>query len=175
MKKDQKNVHKAIDEKEVDSLIREYAATRQHPSNVLIHFVCIPLGMFSILGLIWSFPFPYLEFLGKYNGYVNWASFLIAFAIYYYYRLSAVFSYMMLLLVFAMSLIVVQFEKWELLGGPALWLLSAVLLLMASAGLLIGRKIEGKQSSFLTHVKFMLIGPIWILKLLSDKIGFKMR
>ena len=175
MKNIQTNKQKAIDEKEVDFLIREYAVTRQHPSNILIHFVCIPLGMFSLLGLAWSIPFPYLEFLGRYNGYVNWASFLIAFGIYYYYRLSPVFSYMMLLLVFAMSMIVVQFEKWELLGGPALWLVSAFFLLLASVALFIGRKIEGKHTPLLNRVKFMLIGPIWILKLLSNKIGFKMR
>lgn len=154
-------------------LFAEYAASRQHPSNRLIHWVCIPLIIFSILGLAWSVPFPHLEFLGKYNGFLNWASFLIAFSGYYYYRLSPVLSYMMLLLVFALSLIVVQFEKWALTGGPALWLVCLVVLLFASGGLFIGQKIEGKKTSVLSSVKSVLIGPIWLLEIFSIKIGLK--
>jgi len=156
-------------ERKIDILFREYGATRQHPSNLLIQFVCIPLILFSVLGLAWSVPFPHLDFLGRYNGFLNWASFLIAFLGYYYYRLSPVLSYMMLLLIFAMSLIVVQFEKWALTGGPALWLVC----LMASAALFIGQKIEGKQTPLLSRVKFMLIGPIWLLEKFSIKIGLK--
>ncbi|MCX2479115.1 DUF962 domain-containing protein [Pedobacter sp. MC2016-15] len=172
MKKERKNVTK-VPQREIDVLFTEYAANRQHPSNRLIHWVCIPMILFGILGLAWSVPFPHLEFLGRYNGFLNWASFLIAFVGYYYYRLSPVLSYMMLLLVFALSLIVVQFEKWALAGGPALWLVSTVVLLFAAAGLFIGQKIEGKRSSFLSNVKFVLIGPIWLLQVLAIKIGLK--
>ncbi|MET1054782.1 MAG: Mpo1-like protein [Pedobacter sp.] len=172
MKKEQKNVTK-VPQREIDVLFAEYAATRQHPLNRLIHWVCIPLILFSILGLAWSVPFPHLDFLGKYNGFLNWASFLIAFAGYYYYRLSPVLSYMMLLLVFALSLIVVQFEKWQLSGGPALWLVCTVTLVAGVAGLLIGQKIEGKKTSILSGVKFVLIGPIWLLEIFSIKIGLK--
>jgi uncharacterized membrane protein YGL010W len=171
MKKERKSVVKAAPEKKIDILFREYAAGRQHPSNRLIHWVCIPLILFSVLGLAWSVPFPHLDFLGKYNGFLNWASFLIAFSGYYYYRLSPVLSYMMLLLVFALSLIVVQFEKWALAGGPALWLVCLVIFLIASAGLFMGHKIEGKKTSPLSGVKFMLIGPIWLLRIFANKIG----
>jgi uncharacterized membrane protein YGL010W len=174
MKKERKNVTK-LPQREIDVLFAEYEANRQHPSNRLIHWVCIPMILFSILGLAWSVPFPHLDFLGKYNGFLNWASFLIAFAGYYYYRLSPVLSYMMLLLVFALSLIVVQFEKWELAGGPALWLVCTVVLLIAVTGLLIGQKIEGRRSSFLRNVKFVLIGPVWLLELFAVKFGIKRR
>ena len=172
MKKERKIVTK-VPQREIDILFAEYAATKQHPSNRLIHWVCIPLMIFSILGLAWSIPFPHLGFLGRYNGFLNWASFLIAFAGYYYYRLSPVLSYMMLLLVFALSLVVVQFEKWALAGGPALWLVCVVVLLIAVAGLFIGQKIEGKRTAFLNSVKFVLIGPIWLLEIFSIKIGLK--
>jgi uncharacterized membrane protein YGL010W len=174
MKKEQKNATK-MPHREIDVLFAEYAADRQHPSNRLIHWVCIPLILFSILGLAWSIPFPHLDFLGRYNGFLNWASFLIAISGYYYYRLSAILSYMMLLLVFALSLIVVQFEKWELAGGPALWLVCTVVLLIAVAGLFLGQKIEGRKRSFLSNVKLVLIGPIWLLEMFSMKIGLKRR
>jgi uncharacterized membrane protein YGL010W len=173
MKKERKSVTKAVPAKKVDLLFAEYAATRQHPSNRLIHWVCIPLILFSVLGLAWSIPFPQLGFLGRYNGFLNWASFLIAFSGYYYYRLSPVLSYMMLLLVFALSLIVVQLEKWALVGGPALWLVCVVILLMALARLFIGQKTEGKRPSFLTGAKHVLIGPIWLLHFICLKTGLR--
>jgi len=174
MKKEHNNVTK-VPQREIDVLFAEYAANRQHPSNRLIHWVCIPLILFSILGLAWSIPFPHLDFLGRYNGFLNWASFLIAFSGYYYYRLSPVLSYMMLLLVFALSLVVVQFEKWEMAGGPALWLVCTVLLLIAAAGLFTGQKIEGRKTHFLRNVKLVLIGPIWLLEIFSIKMGLKRR
>jgi len=173
MKKERKSTVKTAPQKKVDLLFAEYAASHQHPSNQLINWVCIPIILFSILGLLWSIPFPHLGFLGRYNGFVNWASFFIAISGYYYYRLSPVLTYMLILLVFALSLVVVQFEKWEAAGGPAVWLVCVVTLLLASIGLFIGQKIEGKAGSFQYNVKLMLISPIWMLKLILLKIGLK--
>ena len=172
MKKERKN-GAAVPKKEVDLLFDAYSQTRQHPSNLLIHWICIPLILFSVLGIIWSLPFPYLPFLGKYNGFVNWASFVIAFCGYYYYRLSPVLLYMMILLVFAISLVIVQLEKWTMTGGPAIWIVCTVTLILGLAGLMIGRKTEGKKSSFSQDVKFLLIGPIWLLHFICLKTGLK--
>ena len=162
---------KNTEKRQIDILFDQYAESHQDPSNKLIHWVCVPLIVFSILGLVWSIPFPHLDFLGKYNGYLNWASFLIAFSIYYYYKLSPVMSYFMLLFVFAMSIMVVQLEKWEASGGPAVWLVCAVIFVLAWAGQFFGHRIEGKKPSFLTDVKFLLIGPIWLLHFVCKKVG----
>ena len=164
---------KTAEKSEVDVLFDKYAESHQNHSNELIHWVCVPLIVFSLLGLVWAIPFPHLEFLGRYNGYLNWASFLIAFSVYYYYKLSPVMSYLMLLLIFAMSMGIVQLEKWELAGGPALWLVCAVIFVLAWIGQFIGHKIEGKKPSFLEDVKFLLIGPIWLLHFICKKVGLK--
>ena len=87
----------------VDVYFDKYSESHQNHTNEIIHWICVPAIVFSLFGLIWAIPFPYLEFMGKYNGYVNWASFLIAFAIYYYYKLSPVLSYFMLLLIMLFS------------------------------------------------------------------------
>lgn len=162
---------KNTEKRQIDILFDQYAESHQDPSNKLIHWVCVPLIVFSILGLVWSIPFPHLDFLGKYNGYLNWASFLIAFSIYYYYKLSPVMSYFMLLFVFAMSMMIVQLEKWEASGGPAVWLVCAVIFVLAWTGQFFGHRIEGKKPSFLTDVKFLLIGPIWLLHFVCKKTG----
>jgi uncharacterized membrane protein YGL010W len=95
---------KTVGEKRpVDIYFDKYAESHQHSTNKLIHWICVPLIVFSLLGLFWAIPFPYLKFLGKYNGFLNWASFLIGFSIYYYYKLSPVLSYLMLLILFGFS------------------------------------------------------------------------
>ncbi|MGY0040411.1 Mpo1 family 2-hydroxy fatty acid dioxygenase [Pedobacter sp. NJ-S-72] len=174
MKKQKPAVGKLENKKEVDILFDTYSESHQNPSNELIHWICVPLIVFSLLGLVWSIPFPYLGFLGKYDGFVNWASFLIAFSGYYYYRLSPVLSYMMILLIFAAAFIIVQqLEKWALAGGPALWLVCVVIFVLSWVGQFIGHKIEGKKPSFLQDVKFLLIGPIWLLHFICLKVGLK--
>lgn len=157
----------------VDIYFDKYQESHNNETNEIIHWICVPLIIFSLLGLVWSIPFPHLNFLGKYNGFVNWASFIIAFSIYYYYRLSPVLSYMMLLLVVLMSWGIVSIEAWEKTGGPALWLVSLIIFILAWAGQFIGHKIEGKKPSFLDDVKFLLIGPIWLLHFICLKVGIK--
>jgi uncharacterized membrane protein YGL010W len=158
---------------EVDVLFDKYAESHQNPSNEIIHWICVPLIVFSLLGLVWAIPFPHIGFLGRYNGYLNWASFLIAFSVYYYLKLSPVLSYLMLLLIFGMSMIIVQLEKWETSGGPALWLVCLVIFVIAWIGQFLGHKIEGKKPSFLDDVKFLLIGPIWLLHFICKKVGLR--
>nr|WP_294876660.1 Mpo1-like protein [uncultured Pedobacter sp.] len=158
---------------EVDVLFDKYAESHQNPSNEIIHWICVPLIVFSLLGLVWAIPFPHIGFLGRYNGYLNWASFLIAFSVYYYLKLSPVLSYLMLLLIFGMSMVIVQLEKWEVSGGPALWLVCLVIFVIAWIGQFIGHKIEGKKPSFLDDVKFLLIGPIWLLHFICKKVGLR--
>jgi uncharacterized membrane protein YGL010W len=157
----------------VDVYFNTYAESHQHPTNKLIHWICVPLITFSLVGLVWSLPFPHLEFLGKYNGFVNWASFLIAFSIYYYTRLSPMLSYLMLLATFLFAYFIVQLEKVELSGGPALWQVSLVIFIISWIGQFIGHKIEGKKPSFITDLKFLLIGPIWLLHIPLKKAGIR--
>lgn len=149
----------------------KYAESHQHPTNKLIHWICVPLIMFSILGLVWAIPFPHLAFLGTFNGFLNWASFLIAFSLYYYYRLSPVLFYGMVLVVFTFSFFVVQLEYWEKNGGPALWQSCGLLFVLSWIGQFIGHKIEGKKPSFLDDIRFLLIGPIWLLHAVFKKLG----
>jgi len=157
----------------VDVYFDKYQESHNNHTNEIIHWICVPLIIFSLLGLVWSIPFPHLGFLGRYNGFVNWASFLIAFSIYYYYRLSPVLSYMMLILVFLMSWGIVLLEQLEKTGGPSVWLVCLIIFVISWIGQFIGHKVEGKKPSFLDDVKFLLIGPIWLLHFICKKVGIK--
>ena len=162
-----------VEMRPVDIYFAKYAESHQNPTNKLIHWICVPLIVFSLFGLLWAIPFPYLKFLGSYNGFFNWASFLIAFSIYYYYKLSPVLSYFMLLVLMLFSFGVMELVDWQKAGGPALWLVCLVLFVLSWIGQFIGHNIEGKKPSFLDDLKFLLIGPIWLLHFILRKFSIK--
>ncbi len=157
----------------VDVYFAQYSGNHQNPTNKLIHWICVPLIVFSLFGLLWAIPFPHINFLGSYNGFFNWDSFLIAFSIYYYYKLSPMLSYVMLLVLMLFSYLASQLAGWQSLGGPALWLVCVVIFVIARIGQFIGHRIEGKKPSFLTDLKFLLIGPIWLLHFFFKKFSIR--
>lgn len=157
----------------VDIYFDKYAESHQNHTNETIHWICVPLIVFSLLGLVWQIPFPHLAFLGQYASYLNWASFLIAFAMYYYFTLSPVLFFLMIWIIGLMSYGIVKLEQWQATGGPAVWLVCAIIFVVAWIGQFIGHKIEGKKPSFLDDIKFLLIGPIWLLHFICKKIGLR--
>lgn len=158
----------------VDAYFDKYAESHQHATNKLIHWVCVPLIVFSLLGLVWAIPFPHLDFLGRYNGYVNWATFLIIFSLIYYARLSVVLALAMLVVIFVVSAGIVTLEKLHnQQGWLPMWQVCLIIFVVAWAGQFIGHKIEGKKPSFLDDLKFLLIGPIWLLHFILRKAGIK--
>ena len=158
----------------IDAYFNKYAESHQHPINKRIHWVCVPLIVFSLFGLVWAIPFPYLGFLGRYNGFVNWASFLISFSIYYYYKWSPTLSYVMLLVIFVFSAAVVGLEHaHDHLAWPPMWHICLIIFVLAWAGQFVGHKIEGKKPSFLDGLQFLLIGPIWLVHFLFKKIRLR--
>ncbi|RZK40766.1 MAG: DUF962 domain-containing protein [Pedobacter sp.] len=160
-----------IEKRQVDILFDKYGESHQNAANEVIHWICVPLIVFSLLGLVWMIPFPHISFLGKYNSFLNWGSFLIAFSVYYYYTLSPILSYLMIGVIGIMAFFIVRLEYWQAAGGPEVWLVCVVIFVLAWIGQFIGHKIEGKKPSFLDDVKFLLIGPIWLLHFLCKKIG----
>jgi uncharacterized membrane protein YGL010W len=156
----------------VDAYFDKYAESHQNPTNKLIHWICVPLIVFSLLGLVWAIPFPQLSFLGRYSGYVNWATFLIIFSLIYYVRLSVVLAFAMLLVIFIFSAGIVTLEKLHNQAGwLPMWQVCLIIFIVAWAGQFIGHKIEGKKPSFLDDLKFLLIGPIWLWHFIFRKLG----
>ena len=51
--------------RQIDILLAKYAESHQNPTNELIHFVCIPAIVFSLLGILWAIhPVAALASLG---------------------------------------------------------------------------------------------------------------
>lgn len=151
----------------------KYDEYHTHPVNRIINYICIPVISFSILGFVWSLPFPHLGFLGAYNGVFNWASFLIAFSIYYYYRASPLLSYLMLLVLFGFAYGVTLLEARQKTGGMVLPQICIVLFVVGNILQLIGYKLEGKKPMLFFDFKFLLIGPLWLLSLVLRRFNIK--
>lgn len=164
---------KQVEKKEIHAVIQDYSELHKNPINRSIQWICIPLLTFGLLGIVWSIPFPYLAFLGKYNGFVNWASFLIACSIYYYYKLSPVLSYGILLFVFAFSAGIVGLEKlhtnqsWPTMGSACMGIFVLGLALQ-----FFGYKYEGKTPALSSNIKSLLNGPIWLMHRVFNKFGY---
>lgn len=151
--------------KTIEQWLDEYDESHKNRINKILHWICVPLIVLSLVGMLWSIPLPLGidNFLFK----PNWALVLIVFVLIYYFLLSFKLSLGMLLVSVAMIIIL------EALSGlPApLWLISLVVFVIAWIGQFIGHKFEGKSPSFFKDVQFLLIGPLWLLSFIYRKLG----
>jgi uncharacterized membrane protein YGL010W len=151
--------------KSIHGWLKEYGDSHQHPVNIFAHWVCVPLIVFSLLGLLWSLPFPLLDLSPPFV--LNWATLLLLLALFYYFLLSWQLAVGMIVVVLAMYLVLLWLEG---LTVP-LWLISAVIFVVAWFGQFIGHSIEGKRPSFFTDIQFLLIGPLWLLAAIYRKLN----
>ncbi|MFM7485301.1 MAG: DUF962 domain-containing protein, partial [Cytophagales bacterium] len=75
--------------RKIDALLSEYGESHQNPTNKAIHWICVPLIFFSIVGLIGSIPAGFLQStFGEGALCANWAAVMLAVALIYYITLS---------------------------------------------------------------------------------------
>ena len=154
--------------------LNRYAESHQNHSNVLIHWICVPLIVFSLLGLVWAIPVPHIAILGKLNGYVNLATLLILFATVYYLRLSFRIGIAMILTICIFSSGIILLERLARLHGwPEMWQVCLTIFVLAWVAQFIGHKIEGKKPSFLEDLQFLLIGPACLWVKIFRKMNWK--
>ncbi len=156
--------------RKIEEYLQEYGISHQNATNKLIHWICVPAIVFSILGLIWSIPSGVIKDLApdQYRSYVNFGSLFVLLAIIYYLRLSLSLAIGMVFISFSMLWACFTIDNnWE----TPLWLVSLIVFVLAWIGQFYGHKIEGKKPSFLKDVQFLLIGPVWLLHFIYKKIG----
>jgi len=78
------------------------------------------------------------------------------------------------LVIMLFSYIIVTLEKLHRLNGwPEMYEVCLAIFVLSWIGQFIGHKIEGKKPLFLDDLKFLLIGPIWLLHFLFKKAGIR--
>lgn len=151
--------------RKIELLLSEYGESHINPINKLIHWICVPIIVFSIIGLMMSIP-------AKYSGsQLNAAMLMILLASLYYFGLSVplLFGFLPLsiLLYVANDLLYNYFIPINVDYRIVL----IALFILAWIGQFIGHKIEGKKPSFLKDIQFLLIGPVWLLHFIYKRCG----
>lgn len=155
--------------RKIDQLLSEYGESHKNETNKAIHWLCVPLIFFSIVGLIASIPAaPVQRVLGDGNPYANWAGVVLILVIVYYVSLSISLSVGMMLFG-ALCLFVAHFIDQGTVAP--LWLVSVILFVFAWVVQFYGHKIEGKKPSFLKDIQFLLIGPAWLMHFIYKRLG----
>lgn len=156
--------------RKVDELLTEYGESHQNETNKAIHWICVPLIFFSIVGLVWSIPNGLLQDNVTASPYANWASIALVLVLAYYISLSlplalgmAIFSLLCLIAANALS---------QLSIAP-LWMISLAIFVVAWVGQFYGHKVEGKKPSFLKDIQFLMIGPAWLMHFIFKKLGIR--
>ncbi len=150
--------------KTIHAWLAEYSESHQHPVNKLIHWICVPSIALSLLGLLWSTPFPTFHY--SYPVVLNWATVFLLVVVFYYFLLSWQLAVGMIFYAATMYFILVYLDGLE----PPLWLISAVIFAIAWIGQFIGHYIEGKRPAFFKDIQFLLIGPAWLLAIVYRKL-----
>jgi uncharacterized membrane protein YGL010W len=139
------------DARTIDTLLAQYSDSHMNPTNEAIHCVCVPLIVFSLLGIIWAVH-PLLAVACTIASLV------------YYFKLSRVFGLGMLVMSAVMLVVLAALPR------PAVLPLSIIIFVLAWIGQFIGHKIEGKKPSFFDDLRFLLIGPLFVLGVLYRRL-----
>ncbi|HEU4775508.1 MAG TPA: Mpo1-like protein [Telluria sp.] len=140
-----------VQPRDIDTLLAKYSESHLNHTNELIHFICVPVIVFTLLGIVW------------------WIHPLAAVAVtvvsmIYYIKLSKPFAVGMLLMSAAMLGLL------SLLPPATVLPLSLAIFVLAWIGQFIGHKIEGKKPSFFDDLRFLLIGPLFVLSFLYRRL-----
>ncbi|HTD06896.1 DUF962 domain-containing protein [Undibacterium sp.] len=135
----------------VDQLLEKYAESHKNPVNEYIHFVCVPVIMWTVLGLVWVI-----------HPLAAVAAALVSLG--YYFTLSASFAVGMSLMAAAMlGILYVLPPSWVLPVAVGAFVIAWIFQF-------VGHKIEGKKPSFFDDLRFLLIGPLFVLGFLYRRL-----
>lgn len=150
----------------VEDWLQAYGESHRHPANERLHWVCVPLIMLSLVGLLWSLPVPRALAAAP---LVNWGSAFVVAALVYYFVLSRPLALGMVIVSAAMLALLAWLDGFD----TPLWVICAVVFALAWAGQFVGHAVEGKKPSFFEDVQFLMIGPLWILAGAYRRLGIR--
>ncbi|HAO07834.1 MULTISPECIES: DUF962 domain-containing protein [Chryseobacterium] len=155
--------------RKIDLLFAEYAESHRNSTNKLIHWICVPLIFWTILGFISIIPSKSIGF--RYIGEISYISFAaIALVTIFYTRLSFLIGLIMFFVMILMESfaygINIRFEEKS-------WMVYLAVFVITWIFQFVGHKIEGKKPSFLKDLQFLLVGPIWLLSFILKKLGIR--
>lgn len=148
----------------VEQWLQEYGESHRHPTNKTLHWICVPIIVVSLIGLLWSLPVP--DAWREVSPLVNWGSMFLVASVLYYLVMSWSLALGMALFV---GLVVLSILGLQNLPWP-LWSVCLALFVVAWIGQFIGHRCEGRRPSFFEDIQFLMIGPLWLLGFVYRKL-----
>ena len=148
----------------------EYSRYHKNKINKIIHWICIPLIMFSLLGLLSKINIIKLDTDSIFFSIRGLEVFIII-AIGYYLKISKSLAIGMSLITLFFVLIIESINRNDEIMQIYLYL---GIFIISWVGQFIGHKIEGKKPAFFKDLQFLLIGPLWLLAYIYKKLNIKL-
>jgi uncharacterized membrane protein YGL010W len=139
----------------VNEWFGNYSKDHRNPVNRLIHWVCVPVILWSAIAALWVIPVS--PSIGR-PGF--WCAMAMIGAFAFYWKMSKPIGLAMLL-VFVVFGLVTEALYRSIGPQPLLWIAAGAFVL-AWIGQFIGHLIEGARPSFFTDLAYLLIGPAWL-------------
>ena len=149
----------------IESLLDEYGESHRDPTNKLVHWICVPIIFFSVVGLLYSIKLGGLMLTPTLP--LNVAIITLLLLLIYYLRLSPTLAAGMAIFTLLCWFLCQQIEN----SGAVLWQVSIARFVLAWIGQFWGHKVEGKRPSFLKDLQFLLIGPAWLMSFIYQRMG----
>ena len=150
--------------REVDRWLGSYSEDHRNATNILIHWVCVPLILWTVIALLWTVPVPAV--LGRPG---LWAGVAMFAALSFYLRLSRALGLAMFVAFVALG--IVTEALYRSLGPSLLIWLAVGVFVIAWIAQFIGHHVEGRRPAFFTDLVYLLIGPAWIVAKIMRKLG----
>jgi uncharacterized membrane protein YGL010W len=150
--------------KSLEQWMADYQVSHQHPTNQLIHKICVPAIMLSVLGFCWLAPVPGFITVN----FFNWATLVATAGLIFYLLLSWKMFLAMLLQLLIMLSLVQELDQMNILLPT-----SSVIFVLAWAAQFYGHQLEGKKPSFFQDLTFLLIGPLWVTRFIFIKLNIR--
>lgn len=128
--------------KTIQDWLAEYNESHQDATNKVIHWVCVPAILFSIIGILMHFS-------------ALLTALLLVLSLVFYTRLDLVLAIAMAALLAMMTTLVIILPV-----GKSFYF---AMFVIAWIGQFYGHKVEGKKPSFFKDLQFLLVGPVWCM------------
>jgi uncharacterized membrane protein YGL010W len=148
----------------VEQWLQEYGESHRNATNKTLHWICVPVIVVSLIGLLWSLPTP--ASWRELSPLLNWGSLFLFAGVLYYLAMSWSLAVGMALFV---GLVILSIVGLQTLPWP-LWSVCLALFVAAWIGQFIGHHYEGRRPSFFKDIQFLLIGPLWLLSFIYRKL-----
>lgn len=154
------------EKKSAETWFTEFGAAHRYPAHDIIHWIAVPVSFASLVGFVWTIPVP--EAWRDSVPWFNWTLVALLLVTAAYAALSPALGAGM---TFILSICYSAFVLIELFVPWPVWQVSLVAFAAAQLALLIGDLLNARRFSFLRSLRFLFIGPAWLVSRVFQKIG----